>query len=150
MGWPGFRKKQWLYLKDRAKEKIIPAEQPTVFAFDRDKKVVDSLSQCIQDSDLIRSIQVSPGDFIDLTPESLTGKKGLVVINPPFGRRLGTKNESDRRFIAMCDKLQKDFRGWKIGLIVPNKNLIKKLPFRLESHTISHGGLKLMLLTGTL
>ena len=77
-------------------------------------------------------------------------KEGLVVLNPPYGRRLETKTGSEKMFVQILKKLKTDFKGWTIALIAPNNKLVKNVPFPVSTHDFVHGGLKLTLLTGKL
>jgi hypothetical protein len=40
--------------------------------------------------------------------------------------------------------------GWKLVLISPNKKLTQKVPFKLTKHPISHGGLRPVMMIGTI
>lgn len=93
-------------------------------------------------------VDVVKKDFFDLSPCALTQDKGLVVINPPYGNRMGSRAESNKLFGDVCKKLKKDFTGWKVTLIAPDATLLNSLPFSLKAQTIYHGGLKIFLLYG--
>jgi putative N6-adenine-specific DNA methylase len=111
------------------------------------------LGKVIRENNLSGTISVFRKDFFDLLPSEIkrlikTERKGLVTINPPYGRRLGSKNNSEKMFVEICEKLKKDFKGWKIALIAPSRSLAKKVPFTVAAHDLFHGGLNLILLTG--
>ena len=93
-------------------------------------------------------VEVGQKDFFDLSPKALTTEKGLVVINPPYGQRMGSRSESVKLFYAVCEKLKKDFSGWKIALIAPDTTLLNSVPFTLKAQAMHHGGLKISLLYG--
>jgi putative N6-adenine-specific DNA methylase len=93
-------------------------------------------------------VEVEQKDFFDLSPCALTKEKGLVVINPPYGQRMGSRAESVKLFRTVCDKLKKDFSGWKVALIAPDITLLNSLPFTLKAQAMRHGGLKIYLLYG--
>ncbi len=87
-------------------------------------------------------------NFFDILPGHLTEEKGLVIINPPYGLRIGTRKESFRLFRDICHKLEKDYTGWNFGLIVAQRWLLGTVPFPYREHPLYHGGLKLSLLEG--
>ena len=97
---------------------------------------------------MLKTVEVEQKDFFDLSPYALTKDKGLVVINPPYGHRMGSRAESVKLFRAVCEKLKKDFSGWKVALIAPDITLLNSLPFTLKAQTLYHGGLKIYLLYG--
>jgi len=71
-----------------------------------------------------------------------------VMINPPYGRRLGQPGDQKRFYQSIFDKLIKDFKGWKMGLMIPDQRIVDLCPFKMESYPFFHGGLKLTLVTG--
>jgi putative N6-adenine-specific DNA methylase len=153
MGWPCFRPSRWKHIRREAKKEMVHRNQPIVCASDKDKHACQSLEKTVGDNDFAGTISVTAKDFFDLLPSHIqeqtqTKRKGLVVINPPYGRRLETKAQSQALFIEICKKLKQDFKGWKFALIAPDKRLSKDIPFPATTHRIFHGGLKPILLTG--
>jgi putative N6-adenine-specific DNA methylase len=73
-----------------------------------------------------------------------------VVLNPPYGQRLGTGQESRRLFKAICRKLGRDFKGWRTILIAPTRTLARQTGLHLTPHAIRHGGKARVLLTGVI
>lgn len=146
MEWLSFRPQQWAYIKREAEKRFVkPENSPVIFASDKDKTLCGHLEKSIKESGLSDIIQVSCKDFFDFSPAEFTDKLGLTVINPPYGNRIGTRKESNDLIYAICDHLKKEYKGWKVAMIIPDKNLVKTIPFRLTSHTIHHGGMKLNL-----
>jgi putative N6-adenine-specific DNA methylase len=148
MQWPSFSQKRWEYLKSQCVPKFANPQKPLIFASDQDSAACSRLEKCIQKHKLSGLIKVSQKDFFDFIPEELTDQTGVVVINPPYGRRLGNLEKSDHLFVAICDKLKQDFMGWKLVLVAPDSNLIKKIPFQLDALPFFHGGLKPTLMFG--
>ncbi len=148
MNWPCFSPKRWAYIKRKAESGIKMISSPHIFASDIDPKACDSLISCINKYDMLKTVEAAQKDFFDLSPHSLTKDKGLVVINPPYGHRMGSRYESNKLFGAVCEKLKKDFSGWKAALIAPDAKIAEKVPFSLKAATLFHGGLKISLLYG--
>ncbi|MFO7665646.1 MAG: hypothetical protein R6V76_03415 [Desulfobacterales bacterium] len=148
MNWPCFYSKRWAYIKRKAESGIKPVASPRIFASDIDSVACDSLKSCLKKYDFFKTVEVEKKDFFNLSPRSLTKDKGLVVINPPYGHRIGSRSESVKLFLAVCEKLKKDLSGWKVALIAPDKRLLNFLPFSPKVQTLYHGGLKISLLYG--
>jgi putative N6-adenine-specific DNA methylase len=153
MGWPCFRPSRWKHIRGSAENEIVRRNQPLVCASDKDRHTCRVLEKAVLDNDLTGTVSVFKKDFFDLLPchiqeRTEMEKEGLVVLNPPYGRRLKTKTSSEKIFVEICKKLKKDFTGWKIALIAPNKKLVKNVPFPVATHDFFHGGLNLTLLTG--
>ena len=146
MRWPCFEPKRWAYIKRTAESGIKQALSPMIFSSDIDADACGALTSCIKKHDMLKTVEDAKKDFFDLVPSALTKYKGLVVINPPYGHRMGSRSESVKLFIAVCKKLKKDFSGWKAALIAPDITLQNALS--LKTQTLFHGGLKIHLLYG--
>jgi len=148
MNWPCFGPQRWAYIKRKAESGINQASSAHIFASDIDSKACDLLVSCKNRYDMLKTVEVEQKDFFDLSPCALTKDRGLVVINPPYGHRMGSRSESVKLFCAVCEKLKKDYSGWKAALIAPAMNIAEKVPFSLKEATLFHGGLKIFLLYG--
>lgn len=75
------------------------------------------------------------------------GPPGLVIINPPYGDRIGNKRDLFALYNVMGTTLKERFQGWRIGLITNEASLAKAtgLPFKKPGPIIDHGGLKIRL-----
>jgi putative N6-adenine-specific DNA methylase len=148
MRWPSFRQKRWEYLKQQCKPLFKHPRKPMIFASDEDLSACNRLEKCIQQNHLSEVITVSRNNFFDFLPGELTDQTGVVVLNPPYGRRLGSLEKSRQLFGAICDKLNQAYKGWKVVLVAPDRKLIKKMPFKLNVLPIFHGGLKPAMMFG--
>lgn len=146
--WPSFSKKRWMFIKRQAESKIVQSRHPVIFASDSDGTVCQKLEACIRKYHLTDTVQVQQMDFFKIDPLELTDRTGTVCINPPYGRRLGGRQESDAFLHAVGDKLKQAYQGWKLVLLAPGRKKAGTLPFQTKSIPVQHGGLKLRLLTG--
>ena len=150
MGWPGFRSAQWHHLRNAAEKRFISGPLSPVFAFDSASAACDSLVQLAGSHAALNRIRVLEGDFFELNPDDLTVELGLVVINPPYGKRMGTRRESRLLIHDVMKKLKADYRGWRFALMVPDHSGLGGIAPGWRFHPIYHGGLRLELLTGKL
>ena len=82
-----------------------------------------------------------------------SGPTGLVIVNPPYGTRIGDKKHLYPLYRALGQTLLSGFTGWRVGLITNDGSLAEAtgLPFTPPSGPISHGGLRVNLfVTGSL
>ena len=119
-----------------------------VFASDTDPDACKDLKDCVEEFDLSDTVRIHQKDFFDLDPREFTEQKGIICLNPPYGRRLGGRRQSEEFFKAICKKLKQVYAGWKLVLIAPGKKLAGTVPFQTKEFPILHGGLKLVLLVG--
>jgi len=152
MRWPSFRPRQWQYLKSQAVDAVKICPQPMIWASDIDAAACQALSRCIAVNGLQDAVHVRRGDFFQLEPDQIVGKSGpgLVVLNPPYGRRLRPPEGLDRFYAAIGNKLSTSFKGWRTAVLVPGAELIANLPAGLSFRHLTHGGQTLTLATGTI
>jgi putative N6-adenine-specific DNA methylase len=148
MGWPSYRPKRWEYLKGQCQNVFINLKRPMIWASDADEATCSKLRECIAEFNLPDAVNVSHTNFFELLPADLTDQTGLITINPPYGRRLGSRAESQRLYKTICERLKQHYQGWNVVLIAPDKNQAKRIPFELQAYPVSHGGLKAVLMTG--
>ncbi len=146
--WPAFRLQRWRYLKKQAQNGIRVLTSPLIFASDQHAQHCAVLKKTIAAQSLQDAVQISRQNFFDINPADFTDKEGLIVINPPYGRRLGHSSKSETSYLKMYHHLQTAFRGWRLALLAPNQSIACKNPFKLQPQPLLHGGLKLKLLIG--
>lgn len=151
MHWPAFRERQWRFLKAGAAGRMRASASPLIRASDIDPGLCRRLSDCVQRNGLMDAVAVRCADFFALSADAAAGpdaRPGLVVLNPPYGRRLRPDQGPRTFYRRIGDKLTRDFKGWQVAWIVPRPELVRGLPIVLEPIRLIHGGLPLILLTG--
>jgi putative N6-adenine-specific DNA methylase len=81
----------------------------------------------------------------DLMPPD--GAPGLVIVNPPYGTRIGDKKPLMVLHAALGQTLKSRFLGWRVGLVTTEPMLAKAtgLPFGPPDIPVNHGGLRVLL-----
>jgi putative N6-adenine-specific DNA methylase len=149
MGWPGFSPGRWQHLRKSCEAVFATRSAPQIFASDSDELMCAAMRQSVEEYHISDAVQVACRDFFQLDPEDLTDKKGLVILNPPYGMRIAGKANGEDFFTAICSQLKKAYSGWQLALIIPEKHLKNKIPIPgLTEHRLFHGGLKIVLMTG--
>ncbi|MFV0300355.1 MAG: class I SAM-dependent RNA methyltransferase [Paracoccus sp. (in: a-proteobacteria)] len=85
------------------------------------------------------------GAVADLQPPG--GQAGLVIVNPPYGARVGNKGPLFGLHAKMGEVLQSRFQGWRAGIVTSEAGLARAtgLPFLPPGPIVAHGGLKVRL-----
>ncbi len=80
-----------------------------------------------------------------LTPPE--GPPGLVIVNPPYGARIGNKKLLYALYGALGQTLKAGFSGWRVGIVTSEAALAKAtgLPFLPQDAPVAFGGLKVQL-----
>ncbi len=75
------------------------------------------------------------------------GPPGLVIVNPPYGDRIGDRQQLAPLYRALGTTLVGRFAGWRVGLVTSEVALAKAtgLPFIGTPLPVLHGGLRVML-----
>ncbi len=167
--WPCFRAGQWNYIKKMAEAdmpqsyKTAEPQEPFIFALDKNDKILKELERTVEIFNFGSSIKIMQGDFFDIVPERLISEqngldqksttisekslpsdiKGFVVLNPPYGKRIGDKWESEKMFAKIGKKLESDFKGWRAGVVLPDRKFLHYLPGRKSLIPLFHGGLEI-------
>lgn len=73
------------------------------------------------------------------------GPQGLVIINPPYGTRIGDRKALQPLYASMGKVLAERFAGWRVGLVATEPSLVKAtgLKFLPPGPSILHGGLRI-------
>lgn len=81
----------------------------------------------------------------EITPPTET--PGLVIVNPPYGGRIGDKNKLIPLYKTLGRSLRERFSGWRVGIITTDKSLVDviELPFLPTKAPVQHGGLRVTL-----
>ncbi len=149
-GWPAFRltHKRWDHIRNVMQRGITENQEATIFASDIDPSACKALAVNSASADLSRAMKITTRDFFDLVPEDVSHLPGLLTMNPPFGRRIGSLRQSDHIFEKLFERMQARWGGWKFGLVIPRQRLLKTIPFPATTLPIRHAGLRLYLVTG--
>ncbi|MBW6495711.1 MAG: bifunctional 23S rRNA (guanine(2069)-N(7))-methyltransferase RlmK/23S rRNA (guanine(2445)-N(2))-methyltransferase RlmL, partial [Burkholderiaceae bacterium] len=72
---------------------------------------------------------------------------GLVVVNPPYGERLGEKNQLAPLYGTLGTRLRSEFVGWKAAIFTGNPDLARAMEIRpVKQNTLFNGALECRLL----
>ncbi|MEP4052500.1 MAG: class I SAM-dependent RNA methyltransferase [Litorimonas sp.] len=115
------------------------------YGYDKNANVIESAKANAARAGVGDACQFAAGPLSKLQPPE--GPPGLVMVNPPYGERIGNKKELLGLYREFGDVMQKRFAGWRIGLVTSDDALAQstKLPWTNISAPIPHGGLKIKL-----
>ncbi|MGB3245566.1 MAG: class I SAM-dependent RNA methyltransferase [Sulfitobacter sp.] len=75
------------------------------------------------------------------------GPPGLVIVNPPYGARIGNKKLLYPLYGTLGKTMLAHFKGWRVGLVTSEPPLAKAcgLPWQPLGSPVAHGGMKVWL-----
>jgi putative N6-adenine-specific DNA methylase len=138
----GFDAAAWRRMK-RSGEAAVPPFR--CVGNDRDAGAVRMSRANAERAGLAAFTQFVQRSVSDLEPPE--GPPGLVIVNPPYGLRIGDKKPLYALYGALGQTLSKRFMGWRIGLVTSDASLAKAtgLPFLPPGPQILHGGVRIQL-----
>lgn len=118
---------------------------PRFFGSDRDQGAVRMATANADRSGVGGAIRFScqpAGDVV--RPD---GPPGLVIVNPPYGGRIGNKKLLYALYGTFGQTMLARFKGWRVGLVTSEPALAKAtgLPWRPLGPPVAHGGTKIWL-----
>ncbi|WP_320681095.1 class I SAM-dependent RNA methyltransferase [Prochlorococcus sp. MIT 1314] len=138
--WLDFRKDIYLNERNKAKNKIINYEKlPKIIGCEINKKVFDQATVNKSLAGLENYIELINNDFSEL---QLKFKPGIIICNPPYGKKLGNENELISLYDEMGMFLKNNFSGWEFWLLSGNPKLTKYLKMKSSLKIpVSNGGI---------
>lgn len=131
--------------------RIAPPEGLRFYGSDRDRGAVDMSQANAARAGVDALTEFKQHAISDLQPPN--GPPGLVIVNPPYGTRIGDRKKLPPLYRALGQTLTARFGGWRVGIVGIEKSLADEtgLPFLQPGPPVSHGGLRVTLfLTGPL
>ena len=138
--WLDFRKDIYLNEKNKAKNKIINYEKlPKIIGCEINKKVFEQANVNISLAGLENYIELINKDFLAL---QFSCTPGIIICNPPYGKKLGDENELICLYEQMGIFLKNNFSGWEFWLLSGNSKLTKYLKMKSSLKIpVSNGGI---------
>ncbi|MES1207394.1 MAG: hypothetical protein ABUS79_15765 [Pseudomonadota bacterium] len=138
-------------VRERARSRVRPAAPAPIAASDRDPAVIESAARNAARAGVAEQIAFACRDLGDARPPA--GQPGLVIANPPYGRRLGDPRAAVRVYRDLGRLLRAHFRGWRAAVVVPARLPGAGDALRLtlpDRHRLRNGGLPIELRVGSI
>jgi len=146
-GWLGHIPALWSRLLNEARERWATGQSriPLILASDHDPKAVRATLVNAGRAGVADRLRIERREWIAVEPPP--GPPGLVIINPPYGERLGEQDEVAALYIQIGDRLKARFTGWRAAVFTGNPDLGKRMGLRADKvHTFNNGPLECRLL----
>ncbi|MDS4041417.1 MAG: bifunctional 23S rRNA (guanine(2069)-N(7))-methyltransferase RlmK/23S rRNA (guanine(2445)-N(2))-methyltransferase RlmL [Candidatus Competibacter sp.] len=139
-GWLGHIPALWNRLLAEARERREAgrARIPPILASDRDPQAVRATSLNAGRAGVTDRIRIERRELADIEPPP--GPPGLLIANPPYGERLGERDELAELYARLGDRLKAGFVGWRAAVFTGNPELGKRMGLRAEKTNVFHNG----------
>ena len=144
---PGFDAAAWSKLRASASTR---ATTQRFFGSDRDAGAIRMAQENAARAGVADLTQFTQQSIEDLTPPA--GPPGLVIVNPPYGTRIGQKGPLIGVHRTLGTVLKTRFTGWRVGIITADKQLAQAtgLSFEPPLPPVLHGGIRVGLYRASL
>ncbi|WP_172295876.1 class I SAM-dependent RNA methyltransferase [Pseudoruegeria sp. HB172150] len=138
----GFDAEAWAHLKTTG---TIRTPGVLFHGSDRDQGAIRMAAENAERSGVAAWTRFDCRSVADL--ERPDGPPGLVMVNPPYGARIGNKKLLFGVYAQLGEVLKARFSGWRVGMVTSEKALATAsgLPFLPTGAPVPHGGLKVVL-----
>jgi putative N6-adenine-specific DNA methylase len=137
-----FDAEAWQRMRE-VKSARIPSAR--YYGSDRDAGAIAISRENAERAGVAAFTEFKQGAISDLHPPA--GAAGLVIVNPPYGSRLGDKKQLIPLYSALGQTLKSRFQGWRVGIVTTESMLAHAtgLPFLPTDAPVQHGGLRVTL-----
>lgn len=138
----------WGALEDEARGRRIQGLTglPDIRGYDRDARAVRAALANIERAGLHGYVHVDKRGLEACAPLG-PNQTGLVIVNPPYGERLGRDAELPALYTRLGGVLRERFGGWRAAVFTGNPDLGKVMGLRARRmHTFYNGPLECKLL----
>ena len=138
--WLDFNKNIYLAEKNKAQKKVITFEKLSkIIGCEINKDVFDQAKVNIKLAGLENYIELRNDDFKKI---QFNSSEGLVLCNPPYGKKLGDENELITLYEDMGEFLKRKFSGCEFWLLSGNPKLTRYLKMKSSLKIpVSNGGI---------
>ncbi|MCP4752043.1 MAG: bifunctional 23S rRNA (guanine(2069)-N(7))-methyltransferase RlmK/23S rRNA (guanine(2445)-N(2))-methyltransferase RlmL [Proteobacteria bacterium] len=148
--WKRHRPDIWTRLVDEAEKRESEglSRLPPIVGYDSDSKAIAISHNNLERIGLKGFVHFEKRELADSNPHPrMKQVPGLVVMNPPYGERIGREKELRPLYSNLGRCLKDRFHGWKASLFTGNAELGKGMGIRANKmYTLYNGAIKCRLL----
>lgn len=122
MHWLGFDQSLWERVLRDEQAKVRESLEVPVLGYDRDPMAIIACRENARRADLAYQVSFDRKRFEDAEP---CGHQGIVVLNPPYGVRMGGKHELEQLYRKIGEVFKRRFTGWTAYLLAGDLELAK-------------------------
>lgn len=135
LGWKQHQANIWMTLLADAEQRreIGLKNLPTIIGYDHHPDAIKVAFANIERAGMLGKIHVEKRELADFVPKA-NAPIGLVVVNPPYGERLGEIDELQTLYTLLAERLKQGFIGWKAAIFTGNPDLSKQMGLRAKKY----------------
>ena len=150
LGWRGHDGELWerLRAEAQARREAGLLRLPPIAGFDADPGAIRAAWANAGRAGLQEKVHFERKELAQLTvPAAAEKAAGLVVVNPPYGERLGELTELGPLYACLGNRLKEHFAGWQAAVFTGNPGLGRQIGLRAHKvYKLFNGALPCQLL----
>ncbi|SET60695.1 THUMP domain-containing class I SAM-dependent RNA methyltransferase [Oceanicella actignis] len=141
---PSFDAGRWEAMRAEAAA-MARTPEPAFFGADRDQGAVRAAAANAERAGVAAFARFACQPVGAFAPPD--GPPGLVMVNPPYGGRIGQRRPLFALYATLGRVLRERFQGWRVGLVTSDPGLARatELPLAQLGAPIGHGGMTVRL-----
>jgi 23S rRNA (guanine2445-N2)-methyltransferase / 23S rRNA (guanine2069-N7)-methyltransferase len=148
MGWLNHDREAWAGLLEEAKMRRAAGLQRlgSLRGYDQDARAIRIALADLARAGLAGLAHFERRELADCRP-GRPEDRGLVIVNPPYGERLGAEGELPALYARLGSVLKERFSGWRAAMFTGNPDLGKQMGLRAHRiHQLYNGPIECRLL----
>ena len=151
-GWLGHVPRRWEKLIAEAEQraKIGLSQEPLwIRGYESDPRLIQPARNNLERAGLSNWVNIYQGELQTFNPKPNKGQTGLIVVNPPYGERLGNAANLLYLYQHLGERLREVCLNWQASIFTGNIDLCKRIGLRShKQYAFMNGALpcKLILL----
>jgi putative N6-adenine-specific DNA methylase len=119
----GFDAAKWEKLK-KTPSAAVPAKELRLFGSDSDPRVLVDARRNVAAAGVDRWVKLERADVLE---RAAPAPEGVMIANPPYGERLGSKDELAAFYPQLGSALKKNYAGWRCHFFTADQRMPKLL-----------------------
>jgi putative N6-adenine-specific DNA methylase len=124
--------KVWTRMKAEAQKACQPVRPLPLYGSDVMGRSLRDADSNLKAAGLREAVTLSKADILDIAPPT---ESGVLVMNPPYGVRLGEEEELAALYPKLGDALKNKFANWRAYIISADANLPKLIRLSASKKT---------------
>ncbi len=137
-GWLGYDAELWASVRADAEGQIRKSETRIV-GYDADPRSVQQAQQCVVRAGLQERVHIECKPWGQVT-HAVDEPHGLILVNPPYGWRLGDHESLLPLYQSLGDHFKQRFKGWKAGVFTGSASLAKAVGLKPRRRRVLFNG----------
>ena len=127
----------WRALREKARARRLPVGRLPIYGSDKSGTALGMARENLAASGLARAVELKQMDVLDGGPPAA---EGILVMNPPYGERLGGEAELAAFYPKLGDALKQRYAGWTAYILSSDMQLPRLIGLKASRRTPLYNG----------